>query len=171
MTTPANSAAVEDRISPEEFRRVLGHFCSGLTIVAGMSAGEPVGFTCQSFSSLSLEPPLVTFSVARTSTSWPRIRSAGAFCVNILAADQEPLCRAFAVSGADKFAGVAWTPGPATGSPVIPGTLAWIDCAIEAVHPGGDHQIVVGRVRALKTAATGIGPLLFYRAAFHRPAA
>ncbi|MEV0598859.1 flavin reductase family protein [Streptomyces sp. NPDC050315] len=169
MTTPAYSAALADRISPTEFRRVLGHFCSGLTIVAGMSDGQPVGFTCQSFSSLSLDPPLVTFSVARTSTSWPRIRDTGAFCVSILTAAQEKACRAFAVSGADKFAGVAWTPGPATGSPVIDGSLAWIDCGIEAVHPGGDHLIVVGRVRALQAAAADAAPLLFYRAAFLPP--
>ncbi|MFI9024317.1 flavin reductase family protein [Streptomyces sp. NPDC053560] len=171
MTTPAYSAALEDRTAPEEFRQVLGHFCSGLTIVAGMSGGAPVGFTCQSFSSLSLEPPLVTFSVGRTSTSWPPIRDSGAFCVSILAAPQEALCRAFAVSGADKFAGVAWRPAPATGSPTIDGALAWVDCGIEAVHPGGDHLIVVGRVRALKAAGVDADPLLFYRAAFRGIAA
>lgn len=167
MTTPAYSAALDDRISTEQFRRVLGHFCSGLTIVAGVSAGEPVGFTCQSFSSLSLDPPLVSFSVARTSTSWPRIRNSDGFCVSILTTAQKSLCSAFAVSGADKFAGVTWTPGPVTGSPVIDGALAWVDCEIEAVHPGGDHLIVVGRVRALVATVTGAEPLLYYRAAFH----
>lgn len=92
-------------VDPGEFRRVLGHFASGVTIVTAHDEEGPAGFACQSFASLSLEPPLVVFMVARTSTTWPRIARAGAFCVNILGADQGGLCRAFAVSGADKFAG------------------------------------------------------------------
>ncbi|MGP4013522.1 flavin reductase family protein [Streptomyces sp. 4N124] len=178
MQAPAHTPTLEDRIAPGEFRRVLGHFCSGLTIItslaarAGVQRAEPVGFTCQSFASLSLQPPLVTFSVARTSSTWPRIEPSGAFCVNILTAGQEALCRSFAVSGADKFAGVDWTPAAATGSPVLAGSLAWADCTLEAVHPGGDHWIVVGRVRAAAVAdSDAAGPLLFYRSAFHRPAA
>ncbi|MFH8346029.1 flavin reductase [Streptomyces sp. NPDC018045] len=135
---------------------------------SGTGANGPAGFACQSFASLSLDPPLVTFMVARTSTTWPRIARAGVFCVNILGADQEALCRAFAVSGADKFAGVAHTPAPVTGSPRLAGVPAWIDCAVQAVHTGGDHLIVVGRVTALGTdpRAAQAGPLLFHRGAF-----
>ncbi|MFD7420525.1 flavin reductase family protein [Streptomyces californicus] len=154
-------------VAPEEFRRVLGHFASGVTVVTARDADGPAGFACQSFASLSLDPPLVSFMVARTSTTWPRIARAGAFCVNILGAGQGPLCRGFAVSGADKFAGVGYADAPATGSPLLDSVPAWIDCRVHAVHTGGDHLIVVGRVEALGAAEEG-EPLLFHRGAFGR---
>ncbi|MFF2957692.1 flavin reductase family protein [Streptomyces sp. NPDC057963] len=157
-------------VDPAEFRRVLGHFASGVTVVTAHDPDDtqgPAGFACQSFASLSLDPPLVTFMVARTSTTWPRIARAGAFCVNILGADQGALCRSFAVSGADKFAGVGYTAAPATGSPLLDSVPAWVDCRIQAVHTGGDHLIVVGRVEALG-AAGGDGPLVFHRGVFGR---
>ncbi|MFC9127726.1 flavin reductase family protein [Streptomyces sp. NPDC057099] len=165
----------EDERAPldrQEFRRVLGRFATGVTIVTAPPATPgtaPSGFACQSFSSLSLDPPLVTFMVGRTSTTWPRIARAGVFCVNVLGADQAELCRSFAVSGADKFAGVAYDRAPVSGSPRLSGTVAWIDCAIHAVHTGGDHLIVVGRVNALGTGTDGPdGPLLFHRGRFGR---
>ncbi|MDW4897512.1 MULTISPECIES: flavin reductase family protein [Streptomyces] len=154
-------------VAPEEFRRVLGHFASGVTVVTARDADGPAGFACQSFASLSLDPPLVSFMVARTSTTWPRIARAGAFCVNILGAEQGALCRGFAVSGADKFAGVGYADAPATGSPLLDSVPAWIDCRVHAVHTGGDHLIVVGRVEALGAAEEG-EPLLFHRGAFGR---
>ncbi|MCK7626286.1 flavin reductase family protein [Streptomyces sp. RS10V-4] len=158
-------------LDPAEFRAVLGHFASGVTIITapGGPAG-PAGFACQSFASLSLDPPLVVFMAGRTSATWPRIARAGVFCVNVLGAGQAALCRAFAVSGADKFAGVRHTPAPVTGSPRLADVPAWIDCAVHAVHTGGDHHIVVGRVEALGTdpAAAAQGPLLFHRGAFGR---
>ncbi|MET8731839.1 flavin reductase family protein [Streptomyces parvus] len=154
-------------IAPAEFRRVLGHFASGVTVVTARDTDGPTGFACQSFASLSLDPPLVTFMVARTSTTWPRIARAGAFCVNVLGADQGALCRGFAVSGADKFAGVAYGEAPATGSPLLDSVPAWIDCRIHAVHTGGDHLIVVGRVEALGSEEDG-EPLLFHRGTFGR---
>ncbi len=92
------------------FREVLGHFATGVTIVTAMEGDEPVGFTCQAFSSLSLDPPLVALAPGKNSTSWPRIAATGSFCVNILAEDQEALSRDFAVSGGDKFTGVGWHP-------------------------------------------------------------
>ncbi|MFF4032088.1 flavin reductase family protein [Streptomyces sviceus] len=154
-------------VDPAEFRRVLGNFATGVTVVTAPGApGEgPAGFACQSFSSLSLDPPLVAFMVGRTSATWPRIARAGVFCVNVLSAAQGELCRAFAVSGADKFTGVRHDPAPASGSPRLAGTLAWIDCTIHAVHTGGDHLIVVGRVDALG-AGEGEAPLLFHRGRF-----
>ncbi len=154
-------------IAPAEFRRVLGHFASGVTVVTARDADGPTGFACQSFASLSLDPPLVSFMVARTSTTWPRIARAGVFCVNILGAEQGALCRGFAVSGSDKFAGVAYGDAPATGSPLLDSVPAWIDCRIHAVHTGGDHLIVVGRVEALGAEEEG-EPLLFHRGAFGR---
>ncbi|RDL09421.1 flavin reductase (DIM6/NTAB) family NADH-FMN oxidoreductase RutF [Streptomyces sp. HB202] len=154
-------------IAPADFRRVLGNFASGVTVVTARDADGPTGFACQSFASLSLDPPLVTFMVARTSTTWPRIARAGVFCVNILGAEQGALCRGFAVSGADKFAGVAYGEAPATGSPLLDSVPAWIDCRVHAVHTGGDHLIVVGRVEALGAEEEG-EPLLFHRGAFGR---
>lgn len=159
----------EDERAPvdrAEFRRVLGHFATGVTVITappGEGDPGPAGFACQSFSSLSLDPPLVVFMVGRTSTTWPRIARAGVFCVNVLAADQGGLCRGFAVSGADKFAGVRYDAAPVSGSPGIAGVLAWVDCAIHAVHPGGDHLVVVGRVDALGAAEPAGEPLLFHR--------
>lgn len=162
----------EDERAPvgqAEFRRVLGNFATGVAVVTAPAAdGEsgPAGFACQSFSSLSLDPPLVAFMVGRTSTTWPRIARAGAFCVNVLADHQGELCRGFAVSGADKFAGVAHDAAPASGSPRLAGALAWIDCTIHAVHTGGDHLIVVGRVDALGTGEEDGRPLLFHKGRF-----
>ena len=151
-------------LDPAEFRRVLGSFATGVTVITAPGT-PPAGFACQSFSSLSLDPPLVAFMVGRTSGTWPRIAQAGVFCVNVLSAEQGELCRAFAVSGADKFAGVSHDPAPVSGSPRLAGTLAWIDCTIHAVHTGGDHLIVVGRVEALGT-GEGERPLLFHRGRF-----
>ncbi|MFB6845951.1 flavin reductase family protein [Streptomyces sp. NPDC056373] len=155
-------------LDPREFRRVLGNFASGVAVVTAppATAGDPpAGFACQSFTSLSLDPPLVAFMVGRTSTTWPRIARAGVFCVNVLGSGQGELCRSFAVSGADKFAGVTYDAAPVSGSPRLTGTVAWIDCTIHAVHPGGDHLIVVGRVDALGAVADA-DPLLFHRGRF-----
>ena len=146
------------------FREALGHFATGVTVVTAMEEGIPVGFTCQSFTSLSLEPPMVAIAPAKSSTSWPRMVKAGAFCVNILGSHQEALCRTFAVSGGDKFDGVAWHPGVAVGAPVLDDSLAWIECELVTIHDAGDHELVTGRVLDL-----GVGegpPLLFYRGGF-----
>ena len=109
-----------------------------------------LGFTCQSFASLSLDPPLVSFAPARSSSTWPRIRDVGTFCVNVLAADHRDLQRRLRPvgHGVDKFAGVRWCPAP-SGAPVLEGVSAWIDCTLWAEHDGGDHTIVVGHVRDL----------------------
>lgn len=148
------------------FREVLGHFATGVTIVTATEEGEPVGFSAQSFSALSLDPPMVLLAPAKSSTSWPRIAQAGAFCVNILSENQEAVCRAFAVSGGDKFDGVDWTPGPVTGSPVITESLAFVECTLGAIYEGGDHELVIGHVVAMDIGEGS--PLLFYRSGFGR---
>lgn len=145
------------------FKEVLGHFPTGVTVVTAMEEGNPVGFTCQTFTSLSLEPPMVALAPAKTSTSWPRIARAGAFCVNILASDQEALCRDFAVSGGDKFAGVGWRPGT-LGAPVLEGVLAWVECFLGAIHDAGDHELVTGSVVSMGSREGR--PLVFYRSGF-----
>jgi 3-hydroxy-9,10-secoandrosta-1,3,5(10)-triene-9,17-dione monooxygenase reductase component len=149
-------------IAPEYFRRVLGHFLTGVTVVSAVFQGEPVGLTVGSFFSASLDPPLVGFCAAKTSRSWPGIKEVGDFCVNVLAADQEALCRQFATaSGSDKFRGVGWTMTDG-GAPRLDRVLAWIDCRIEAVHDAGDHEICIGRVKRLSV-DHGRPPLLFFR--------
>lgn len=144
-------------------RDVLGHFVSGIVVVTAVGADGPLGFTCQSFASLSLDPPLVSLAPARTSATWPQIRAVGEFCVNVLAAGQEDVSGGFARSSTvvDKFAGVAWTPGP-SGAPVLKGVSAWIDCVLWAEYGGGDHTIAVGRVLDLG-AEPSRPALLYYR--------
>ena len=132
------------------FRDVLGTFPTGVTVVTSVVDGAPpVGVTIGSFTSVSLDPPLVAFLPGTGSESWPGIEASGTFCVNVLGVDQTELCNRFAGKGEDKFADVAWRPAPVTGSPILDGALTWIDCRIAAVHDGGDHHIVVGAVQAL----------------------
>lgn len=150
-----------------KYRQVLGHFPTGVTVITAMHEGVPVGLAVGSFASLSLDPPLVLFCPGNHSSSWPKIREAGSFCVNILGGDQEHVCRVFASKEPDKFSAVGYTPSPLTGAPRIHDTLAWIDCDIEAIHPAGDHDIVVGLVRDLD-AKDSNGPLVFYRGGYGR---
>jgi 3-hydroxy-9,10-secoandrosta-1,3,5(10)-triene-9,17-dione monooxygenase reductase component len=145
------------------FRRILGHFATGIVVVTAHDT-EPIGMTCQSFSSVSLDPPLVMFCPAHSSQTWPRIREVGIFAVNILAADQEAICRKFAVSGADKFTGVAWSPG-LTGAPILSGVIAHIECRLEAVMVGGDHDIVTARPLYVGEGPR-LAPLLFFRSQY-----
>ncbi|MFE8013898.1 flavin reductase family protein [Streptomyces antibioticus] len=149
-------------VNARMFRTVLGQFATGVTVITGLDSDERLGLACQSFSSLSLDPPLVLFCAGRTSTSWPRIRRSGRFGVNILAEDQREVCAAFGSTSAPKFdvVGSRRTPG---GTVVLDGVLAWLGCAIEAVHEGGDHDIVVGRVRELRMERQDDGPLLYFR--------
>lgn len=152
--------------SAHRFRDVLGRFCTGVTVVTSMSDGLPVGMTCQSFSSVSLDPPLVLFCPAKTSRSWPLIQRSGHFCVNLLADGQHGLSTAFATKGADKFAGVPWRPS-ATGAPLLDGVLGWVDCTVYSVHEAGDHYVVIGRVMDLGVEEAP-HPLLFYRGQYAR---
>ena len=153
-----------------DFRTTLGHFASGIVIIAARHEGRPVGLSIQSFASLSLDPPLVSLSVSLTSATWPAIAEEGRFCASILSADQEELCRRFAVSGADKFAGVPWTASPRTLSPRIEGALAWVDCGIRTAYQAGDHWLIVADVLDLDHNLGGDGrarpPLLFYQGTF-----
>jgi len=145
------------------FRKVLGHFPTGVVIVTAMSGDAPTGLAIGSFLSVSLEPRLVAVLPAKTSTSWPRIAAADSFCVNVLHVEQQDLCRRFAVSGGDKFAGVRWRPAP-SGAPILDGALAWIDCDHERSVDAGDHLMVLGRVRSLEVDAGQVpAPLIFFQ--------
>jgi flavin reductase (DIM6/NTAB) family NADH-FMN oxidoreductase RutF len=153
-------------VDPARMRQVMGHFCTGVTVITGVDGGEPVGMACQSFTSLSLEPAYISFAPALTSTTWPRIRQAGRLVVNVLAEDQQDVCRAMGRSGGDKFAGVEWE-AAANGAPRLTGSMAWIECDVEHELPGGDHTIVIGRVTALEVPRETT-PLLFFRGAYGR---
>lgn len=149
-------------IGAAEFRNALGYYASGITIVSGISENGPAGFTCQSFYSVSVDPPLVSFSVMRSSTSYPLIREAGRFAVNVLSHDQHWISSQFARSGIDKWAGVDWTP-TAAGNPLIGGALTGVDCELDQEIEAGDHYIVVGRVIDLSPPESAHSPLLYYR--------
>jgi flavin reductase (DIM6/NTAB) family NADH-FMN oxidoreductase RutF len=145
------------------FRHVLGHFPTGVTIITAAPRGVPVGLTIGSFTSVSLDPPLVGFLPGKASTTWPGIEEAGAFCVNVLGREQGDLCWSFARETDDKFVDVAWTPSPVSGSPVLEGVVSWIDCRIDRVVDAGDHWFVVGLVEELGVVADEPDPLLFFR--------
>ncbi|MEA2346480.1 MAG: 3-hydroxy-9,10-secoandrosta,3,5(10)-triene-9,17-dione monooxygenase reductase component [Thermoleophilaceae bacterium] len=154
-------------MDPVWFRKVLGQYPTGVCVVTGIGVdGEPTGLVVGSFSSVSLDPPTVGFFPDRASSSWPKIRPSNAFCVNVLAQDQEDLCRQFAAVGGDKFAGVSWRPA-ASGSPVIDHVVAWIDCELAGVHDVGDHDLVLGLVLELDIERPS-NPLLFFQGGYGR---
>ncbi|AUN39108.1 flavin reductase family protein [Tsukamurella tyrosinosolvens] len=147
------------------FRHVMGQFCTGVTIIATSDAAEkPVGFACQSFAALSLDPPLVLFCPMKTSRTWKHIEASGKFAVSVLGQEQESVSAAFGRSVDDKFDGLRWTPSP-LGNPTIDGSLTWMDCTLENVLDGGDHHIAIGRVHHLGD-VDDAKPLLFYRGAY-----
>ncbi len=167
LSGESTTAAVQDHVASDDFRSVLGRFCSGVTVITAMGPAGPVGFTCQSFASLSLDPPRIVLCVSLTSTSWPTVRACNAFCVNVLAQTQQPLSERFARSGGDKFHGVEWTPSPA-GAPRLAGATAWIDCRPHAEYVGGDHLVVTADVRRVEAPAEPCEPLLFFRGRYTR---
>ncbi len=150
---------------PTAMRTVMGHFATGVAVVTAADGGTPVGMACNSFSSVSLDPPLVLFCAATDSSTWARIRSAGHYCVNFLDEEGEQLCRTFAGKADDRFAGIGWKQA-VTGAPVLDAAIAYADCTIEAIHAAGDHDIVVGRVVELGHREGR--PLLFYRGGYGR---
>ena len=158
---------VADDLDSRAYRDTMGQFGTGVVVVVGLDAGELVGFAAQSFVSLSLTPPLIAVCPAKTSTSWPRLRSAGRFCVNVLAADQRTVSEAFAQPGAT--AQTPWTRGTAAGMPVLSGVIAYVECALAAEHDAGDHTVVVGEVLGFKTLREDASPLLYFRGDYGAP--
>lgn len=164
---PPGSAAQAP--SPEEMRRAMGAFATGVTVVTAVDGGEPVGFTCQSFASVSLTPPLVLFCADHRGRSWPRIRAAGRFTANVLAEDQTELCARFGSRTGRKYEGLGWDLSR-WGTPSLRGVLMRVHAEITAVHSTGDHDVVIGRVLAVETAREN-RPLLFFRGRFIRTTA
>lgn len=144
------------------FRRVLGHYPTGVCVVTAIQPdGTPAAMVVGSFTSVSLDPPLVAFFPDRGSSSWPKIQQAGKFCVNILGSHQQDVCRRFAAKGDNKFEGLDYRLST-NGSPVLDDVVAWIDCKLDVVHEAGDHFIVLGHVCEFDIARPE-QPLLFFR--------
>lgn len=153
-------------IDKQEFRRVLGHFAAGVTVVTTISKdGTPYGLTATAFTSVSLEPPLVLVCVDRKSESYPHLCASGVFAVNFLRADHQPLSARFAVSGGDKFSGLA-IERRLTGAPLLPDALGYVECRIMNTVEAGDHTIFVGQVEA-GDARDG-EPLLYFRGSYRQ---
>lgn len=158
---------MSEDIDPGLFRETLGHYPTGVAVVTAITAeGTPAGMVVGTFSSVSLHPPLVAFLPTATSRSFAQIRTATAFCVNVLASDQDQLCRRFATAGADKFDGVSWRPGP-LGSPILEDAVSWIECTFEEIREAGDHFIALGRVHHLAVQRSTL-PLLFFQGGYGR---
>lgn len=154
-------------IDPVLFRETLGHYPTGVAVVTAIADdGNPAGMVVGTFSSVSLDPPLVAFFPITTSRSFALLRTARAFCINVLASDQELLCRQFATAGASKFDGVGWRPGP-MGSPILDGVVSWIECTFDDIREAGDHYIVLGLVHDLAVERSTL-PLLFFQGGYGR---
>jgi flavin reductase (DIM6/NTAB) family NADH-FMN oxidoreductase RutF len=150
-------------IDASHFRQVLAHLPTGVTVITAHGEHGPVGMAANSVTSVSLEPPLILFCPAKSSTTWPKIRAAGSFCVNVLAGHHEEITRQFAAKDADRFAGVVCESRP-TG-PALCDAVAWIECTLSDEREAGDHTIVVARVVAIEAAAE-VEPLVFFRGTY-----
>ncbi|RAY13352.1 flavin reductase [Actinomadura craniellae] len=150
--------------TPTELRGAMGAFASGVTVVTGVDSGEPVGFACQSFASVSLEPPLILFCAGHHGRTWPRIRRSGRFCVNVLGEEQSEVCGRFGSREGRKFDGLEWDLSR-WGAPALRDVLLRVHCEVHAVHAAGDHDVVIGRVLEVETPAEG-RPLIFFRGRF-----
>ncbi len=150
----------------DSFRHVLGHYPTGVAVLTASTPAGPLGMAMNSFTSLSLDPPLVLFCPSRSSTTWPEIRAAGAIAVNVLSAGQESVSRAFAARGANRFDEVDWTPG-GNGAPLLADALGWLECTVQAEHPAGDHTVVIARIELMGVHPAIADPLVFFRGGYY----
>ena len=148
-----------------ELRDALGRFATGVALVTAALDGEPIGLIVNSLTSVSLEPPLISFCPSRSSMTWSRMRRAARFAINVLGQDHRDFVARATPPGSDRFTGVPWTPGRG-GAPLLTDALASLECEVATEHPGGDHWIVIGRVDELRISATR-DPLIFFNGAFH----
>jgi flavin reductase (DIM6/NTAB) family NADH-FMN oxidoreductase RutF len=166
-TLPASPHSPLDTVL---LRKVLGRFSTGVTVVTA-DAGVPCGMTANAFTSVSLDPPSILVCVNRNAAIYHAVRKAGCFAVSVLSGGQEDMARYFAdrsrPRGAAEFEAIGWSPAPLTGTPVLDGSLAWLDCALTTSHDGGDHEIFLGTVLAVGS-GTGQDALVFFGGNFHR---
>lgn len=165
----ANSSLREDSGAAANFRRILGHYPTGVSVIGAVDPFTgPAGMVVGSFTSVSLDPPLVGFFPDRSSTTWPKIARTGSFGVSILSANQKHLCRRMAQKSAGRFTGVEYAVKP-SGSLFLPGAVAWLECSIVSQTEAGDHFAVLGRVEDLGEGTDGDGlPLIFYKGNYGR---
>jgi 3-hydroxy-9,10-secoandrosta-1,3,5(10)-triene-9,17-dione monooxygenase reductase component len=162
LTAPVQpTPAVDER----SLRTALSRFATGIAFITAAVDGKPAGLIVNSFASVSLQPPLVSFCPSRNSLTWSRMRRGGRFAVNVLARRHEGFARRAAPAGADRFAGLDWKPGPG-GVPLLTDALASFECEIVAEHPAGDHWIIIGHVDHLHTSPIE-DPLVFFAGTFH----
>jgi len=164
MTEPEQISAIE----PNRYRMVLGHYPTGVVLISSLDeAGEPVGMIVGSFTSASIDPPLVAYLPSKSSSSYRQLRDARHFVVNVLGADQIALCRQFAVKNAsDKWTGVSWRRSK-RGLPILDGAVAWIECEVSSTLDAGDHDVVLGRVVDLDATSDRL-PLVFFQGGYGR---
>ena len=148
----------------QTFRRILGHYPTGVCAITSMGGAEPIGMIVGSFTSVSLDPPLVAFLPDRKSTSWPKVEATGRFCVNVLSDRQLQLCNTLSSKSENKFDAVPYRLSPG-GLPIVEGVVAWVECRLFAVHEAGDHYIAIGRVEALDVEHAD-RPLLFFQGGY-----
>lgn len=149
-----------------QLRRVFGAFPTGVTAIAAVLDGVPVGLAASSFTSVSLDPPMVSVCLAHTSSTWPVLRQATRLGVSVLGAHQERICRQLSARGVDRFAGTRWRVTP-DGGVLLDGSSAWLDCSIEREIPAGDHDIVLLRVHDLD-ADPQVPPLVFHASGYRQ---
>ncbi|HWB34490.1 MAG TPA: flavin reductase family protein, partial [Rugosimonospora sp.] len=156
-------------MDPKLLRTVMGQFATGVTVITYLADGEPAGMTANAFMSVSLEPPLILFCADKRGRSWPRIRAAGRFCVNVLGEEQRDLCERFGSSRGTKFEGLEWDVSP-WGAPTLPDVLLAVHAVVHDIHEAGDHEVVIGRVLQVERHDVRDGvwrrPMVFFRSRF-----
>jgi len=156
---------------PDEFRLVMGHFATGITVVTTFEGERPQGITVNALSSVSLDPPLVMVALDRRRFITPMVRRAGRYAVNVLGADQQALSDCFAHApvspGREDFCGASWHPGP-TALPLIDGSIATLECTVVETFTAGDHDLFIGEVDSLEQQREGVAPLLYFRRRYLR---
>jgi len=160
-----------DVIGSDTFRRVMGHFVTGVTVVSALDGEQPFGITVNALSSVSLDPPLVMVALDRRRFLTPIVRAAGRYAVNILSEEQQALSDCFAGApvepGRERFCGAAWHPGR-TGLPLVDGAIATLECTVVQTFSAGDHDLFIGRVDDLANEGEHPMPLLYYRRRYLR---
>ena len=163
--------ATMTQIGPGLFRKVMGHFVTGVSVVTALDGGRPFGITVNALSSVSLEPPLIMVALDRRRFLTPIVRAGGRYAVNILAEDQQAMSDCFAgapvTPGRDAFCGAAWHPGE-TGLPLLDGAIATLECTVVETFSAGDHDLFIGRVDAVVNEGQHAMPLLYYRRRYLR---
>jgi flavin reductase (DIM6/NTAB) family NADH-FMN oxidoreductase RutF len=149
------------------FRHVLGHYPTGVAVITAHTEHGPVGMSMNSFTSLSLQPPLVLFCPATTSTTWRLLREAGDIAINVLSAGQEELSRKFANKAVDRFSGTSWSVGE-NGAPLLHDALGWLECKVLSEAPAGDHTVVIAEIDRMNVHWEIAEPLVFFRGRYYR---